>query len=394
VISVDEAISQLLAQSRCLAGIEQVPLAEALDRVLAEDLVSSLDVPPADNSAVDGYAVRLTDAGQRRQVLDRIVAGAVPAGLSDSGVARIFTGATVPFGAQAVVMQEDCESHGDQVLLPDAIRSGANIRRRGQDVQRGETVLQAGTVLTPWHCGLIASLGLASVAVRARLRVALLTTGSELQEPGEAPQPGKIFNSNRALLEGLLQRSGCQVVPYDIVADTAAATRDALLRASNESDLVITTGGVSVGEEDHVRDVVAQLGAIDLWKVAIKPGKPFAFGHIRSTPFIGLPGNPASVLITFLVLVRPFLDRCNGVPILPLRSYPMPADFTVSTPGRRDEYLRVRINQVGRLEAHPNQSSGMLSSACWAEGLSLVPAGKQVMPGDMLMFFPFTELLS
>ena len=393
MINVADAVARLQSQAACLCAAETVSLAAAAGRVLATDLISPIDVPPADNSAVDGYALRSQDANQSLPVSDRITAGMVPAPLAGNSAARIFTGAAVPPGADAVVMQEDCVVGADSVSLP-AVKVGANIRRRGQDVQAGAVVLEAGTVLTPWHLGLIASLGLAEVSVRQRLRVALLTTGSELQRPGEAPLPGKIFNSNGTLLSSLLAQTGCEVSDCGMVADSAEATNAALKRAAQSAQLIISTGGVSVGEEDHVRDAVAQLGCIDLWKVAIKPGKPFAFGKVERSLFLGLPGNPAAVLVTFLLLVKPLLDRCRGAMSSAPVWYSLPAAFEIGKAGKREEYLRVRVNADGMLEAHPNQSSGMLSSACWAEGLARVPAGRTVARGEGVDFLPFPRLLS
>lgn len=392
MISVADAVVRLQSQSACLCAEETVALSAAAGRVLAADLISPIDVPPADNSAVDGYALRSNDANQSLPVSGRICAGEVPAPLAANSAARIFTGAAVPPGADAVVMQENCVADADSVSLP-AVKTGANIRRRGQDVQAGAVVLTAGTLLTPWHLGLIASLGLAEAPVRQRLRVALLTTGNELQRPGEVPLPGKIFNSNSALLSGLLEQVGCEVSDCGMVADSAEATTAALRHAAQSAQLIISTGGVSVGEEDHVRDAVAELGCIDLWKVAIKPGKPFAFGKVENSLFLGLPGNPAAVLVTFLVLVKPLLDRCRGVIAPAPVWYALPAAFEVAKAGKREEYLRVRVNADGALEAHPNQSSGMLSSACWAEGLARVPAGRTVATGELVDFLPFAQLL-
>ena len=392
MISVADAVARLQSQASCLCMAETVSLTEAAGRVLATDLISLIDVPPADNSAVDGYALRSEDANRSLPVSDRITAGMVPAPLVVNSAARIFTGAAVPPGADAVVMQEDCVVGADSVSLP-AVKVGANIRRRGQDVRAGAIVLTAGTMLTPWHLGLIASLGLAEVAVRQRLRVALLTTGSELQRPGEAPLPGKIFNSNSTLLGSLLEQVGCEVSDCGMVADSAEATVAALKRAAQSAQLIISTGGVSVGEEDHVRDAVARLGRIDLWKVAIKPGKPFAFGEVEKSLFLGLPGNPAAVLVTFLMLVKPLLDRCRGAISPAPVWYSLPAAFEVGKAGKREEYLRVRVTADGVLEAHPNQSSGMLSSACWAEGLARVPAGRTVARGEGVDFLPFSRLL-
>lgn len=399
MISVAEALARLQAHGTARCAVEQVPLAASTGRTLALDIVSPIDVPPTDNSAVDGYAILAADAGNTLPISLRIPAGSVPDALPPGSAARIFTGAAVPANADTVVMQEDCEKVAgenmpDAVRLPDPITAGANIRRRGQDVSRGSCVLTAGTRLMPWHAGLLASLGLAEVPVYQPLRVALLTTGNELQEPGEQPLPGRIFNSNRTLLTALLQQCGCAVIDMGAVADSPEATRAAFRQAAQRADLVVSTGGVSVGEEDHVRDAVATLGAIELWKVAIKPGKPFAFGRVDDSLFVGLPGNPAAVLVTFLVLLKPLLDVCAGRRPEEPRWYPMAADFSRSRPVKREEYLRVRVTGEGCLQPHPNQSSGMLSSACWADGLVRIPAGATVEFGGPVDFLPFAQLLA
>src|SRR5690606_27704805 len=368
------------AQARLLAAVpappatEWCPLNAALNLILAETVTSTVTVPPSDNSAVDGYALRHADLGALRPVSQRIPAGAVPAPLAAGSAARIFTGATVPQGADTVVMQEECEALDGQVRLPAAssVKEGANIRRAGQDIRAGDEVVSAGTRLSPRHLGLLASVGVAEVSVYKPLRVALLSTGDELAEPGTAAVPGQIYNSNRYLLHALLAEAG--MIPVDLgrVADDYAATHGALASAGQRCDLVLTSGGVSVGEEDHVRAAVVALGSLDLWRVAIKPGKPFAFGHLGDTPFMGLPGNPSAVLVTFMMLVLPCLRRAQGLagdPMPPCVG--LPAGFSTNKPGKREEYLRVQVvGEAGqqRLQPHPNQSSGMLSSACWAEG--------------------------
>ena len=330
-------------------------------------------------------------------VSQRIAAGDMAAALQAGTAARIFTGAEVPAGADLVVMQEDCQRDAETVTVSPGERGvGDNIRARGQDVRAGDTVLTAGTKLLPWHLGLLASIGINDVNVYRPLRVAVLSTGDELQEPGEAPAPGKIFNSNRYQLLSLVQACGFDAIDGGRVADTAAATEQALQRMADQADIVVTTGGVSVGEEDHVRAAVEKLGELTLWRIAIKPGKPFAFGSVGTTLFAGLPGNPSAVLVTFLMLLKPFLDLCQGRVCRESTAQHLPIAFAVSKAGRRQEYLRVRVQQDGAgtvLEKHPNQSSGMLSSACWADGLAVLPVGKRVAPGDVLEYFSFAQLL-
>ena len=413
MISVDDARAQIMAKvpafltrRRAKADAthtEVRTLLEALGCVLAENIVSSIDVPPADNSAVDGYAVRAADVMNALPISQRIPAGVTATPLEQASAARIFTGAEVPSGADAVVMQEECSADDSSVRIHQSARvaSGDNIRPRGQDVKQGELVLAAGEKLLPWHLGLLASIGVDRVRVFTPLRVVVLSTGDELQEPGEPPAPGKIFNSNRYQLLGLLKECGFSGIDGGVVADTAAASEAALQRYSSCADVscadvIITTGGVSVGEEDHVRAAVEKLGELSLWKMAIKPGKPFAFGRVGDAVFAGLPGNPSAVLVTFLILLKPFLQACQGQVEKSCAAQQLPADFAVAKPGRRQEYLRVRVvEKDGQrvLMKHPNQSSGMLSSACWADGLAVLPAGVSVSRGDDLAFWSFAELL-
>ena len=396
MIDVDQARAQLMAAAQQRAPVVRVPLRQALGRVLAVPVSSPVDVPPADNSAVDGYAVAGAPVSPL-PVSQRIAAGTVPERLAPGTAARIFTGATVPAGADRVVMQENCTLAQDRLMVSnaDAVSAGANIRPRGQDVRAGEMVLAAGEKLLPWHLGLLASVGIGEVEVYAPLRVAVLSTGDELQEPGEPPEAGKIFNSNRYQLLALLQQCGFDAIDGGRVADDCDATEAALASLAHQADVVITSGGVSVGEEDHVRAAVQKLGELTLWKVAIKPGKPFAFGRIGEAVFAGLPGNPSALLVTFLVLLKPFLDRCQGRQNSALAMQTLPAGFT-SRPGKRQEYLRVRVRDesgVATLEKHPNQSSGMLSSACWAEGLAVLPADVALEQGDRLAYMTFAELM-
>ena len=425
-LSFDEALAQLLAAARPVAEVEEVDTVSAVGRTLARAQASGITVPPLDNTAMDGYAVRAADvpaAGTRLPVSQRIPAGSVGTPLQPGTAARIFTGAPVPQGADAVVMQELCEHADGAVAINHVPRHGENIRRAGEDICSGAEILAAGTRLAPQDIGLAASVGLATLPVFRRLRVAVFFTGDELSLPGEALKPGGIYNSNRYSLRGLLGALGCEVRDLGIVPDDLAATR-AALRDAAASDVVITSGGVSVGEEDHVKAAVQAEGALDLWKIAIKPGKPLAFGKVSRhgtaqtsaippTPFpgngvtearghsplgdgaafIGLPGNPVSTFVTFVMLVRPFILAMQGVRETAPRGLAMRADFDWPKPDRRREFLRVRINAAGGLDLFPNQSSGVLTSCVWADGLVDTPAGQAVQRGDLVRFLSFSELL-
>lgn len=399
---LDEALADLLGRAPALGDVESVPTFEADGRVLAEDLVSALQVPPQDNSSMDGYAVRraeIADEGVLLPVSQRIPAGQAAQPLEPGTAARIFTGAPVPAGADAIVMQEDTEATEDghvRILrVPDA---GQWIRRSGEDVTRGAVILQRGRRLDPAACGLAAGIGRAQLQVARRPRVALFSTGDELVMPGtvapEAMRPGAIYNSNRFFLRQLLQRMGCEVGDLGIVPDRLDATVDALKEAARSHDLILTSGGVSVGEEDHIKPAVQQLGALDLWQVAMKPGKPFAHGRIGAAHFIGLPGNPVSSFITFLLLVRPFVLKMQGASGLDVPSMLLPAHFDWPRPDKRREFLRVRRNVQGGLDLFPNQSSGVLTSAVWADGLVDNPGGQAIARGDFVRFLPLSELLA
>jgi molybdopterin molybdotransferase len=400
--SLDDALAALLAQARPLPGTESVATFEADGRVLAEDLVSPLQVPPQDNSSMDGYAVRcaeIADEGVPLAVSQRIPAGAAAQALQPGTAARIFTGAPVPAGADAIVMQEDTEALDDgrvRILrVPDA---GQWIRRSGEDITRGSTVLARGQRIGPAAQGLAASIGRDRLLVARRPRVALFSTGDELVMPGqvapEAMRPGAIYNSNRFFLRSLLARLGCEVQDLGIVPDRREATLEALRDASASNDLILTSGGVSVGEEDHIKPSVQQLGALDLWQISMKPGKPFAYGHVGPAHFIGLPGNPVSSFVTFLLLVRPFLLQLQGATRLEPQAVHLPAHFDWPRPDRRREFLRARRNAEGGLELFPNQSSGVLTSTVWADGLVDVPGGQSIARGDLVRFLPLAELLT
>ncbi len=404
---LDLALTELMACAAPLPGVEAVSTFDADGRVLAQDLVSSLDVPAHDNSSMDGYAVRCADwadAATLMQVSQRIPAGSSGHALAPMSAARIFTGAPIPSGADAVVMQEDCEivdsgtGGTPAVRIQTQPRLGQWIRRRGEDVAAGAVVLQRGERLSPASLGLAASIGFGTLQVAQRPRVALFSTGDELVMPGDvAPadmKPGAIYNSNRFFLRALLQRLGCTVTDLGIVPDRLDATVAALQGASRQHDLILTSGGVSVGEEDHIKPAVQALGELNLWQIAIKPGKPFAYGKVGSAHFIGLPGNPVSSLVTFLLLVRPFLLKLQGVTQVATNSIAMRADFTWARADKRREFLRVRRNAAGGLELFPNQSSGVLTSAVWGDGLVDNPPGQTIAPGDTVQFIPFSELMA
>ena len=410
LLSLDDALSKLLAHASPVLSTEQVPVGDADGRVLAQDLVSALHVPPQDNSAMDGYAVRCADVGQRLGVelpiTQRIPAGASGTPLAPGSAARIFTGAPVPAGADAVLMQEDCAALAptgvantpQRIQINSIPEPGQNIRRAGEDIARGDKVLTRGQRLGPAELGLAASMGMADLTVVRRPRVALFSTGDELVMPGTvAPQdmaPGAIYNSNRYFLSALLRRMGCAVTDMGIVPDQREATEQALQSAAQTHDVILTSGGVSVGEEDHIKPAVQALGTLDLWQIAMKPGKPLAYGRVGNAHFMGLPGNPVSSFVTFLVLVRPFLLQLQGMRNVAMKTVATRSDFTWAKGDKRREFLRVRRNSVGGLELFSNQGSGVLTSAVWGDGLVDNPPGCAIAPGDSVQFVSFAELLA
>lgn len=391
LMPVDEALALLLADIAAVTECERLPLQQAVGRVLAEDVVSAMSVPPADNSAMDGYAVCSGEVAQPLPISQRIPAGTVGAPLAAGTAVRIFTGAPVPEGADAVVMQERCCEENGLVQIDHAPKPGENIRRCGEDIAAGQVVLSAGQVLTPQAVALAASIGVPALQVRRRLRVAVFFTGDELHMPGEDLAPGGIYNTNRFVLIGLLEQCGCEVIDLGQVADRLDATREALRAGAAKADLILTSGGVSVGEEDHVKPAVEAEGVLALWKIAIKPGKPLAFGRIGSTAFIGLPGNPVASFVTFEVFVRPFLRKAQGITTPATAPYCLRADFDWPRPDRRREFLRVRRNAAGGLDLFPNQGSGVLTSTVWADGLVDNPSGQAIAKGDLVRFIPLNR---
>ena len=401
MLSFEQALEKLLAAAQPVEEVRSLPLTATAGRILALAQQSTVAVPPLANSAMDGYAVRAADVtavGVCLPVSQRIPAGTVGTTLQPGTAARIFTGAPVPHGADAVVMQEHCE-HGDNgVVINYVPRPGENVRPAGEDIELGREILKAGIKLRPQDIALAAAAGLAELPVRRRLRVGVFFTGDELVQPGEPLPPGAIYNSNRYALRALLEGLGCEVRDLGTVPDQLDATRAALRQAAADNDLIITCGGVSVGEEDHVRPAVEAEGRLDMWQVATKPGKPLTFGEVRRPDgkawFIGLPGNPVSAIVTFMMTVRPFVLRLQGVEKVMPQVLTLPAEFDWPRPDVRREFLRARLNDAGGVELFPNQGAGVQTSLVWSNGIVDNPPGQAVKRGDPVRFIPFLELLS
>ena len=394
LLSVDEALAQLLGGARPVTDVESIPTLEASGRVLARAQRSTMDVPPMDNSAMDGYAVRSGEAkaGASLRVAQKIMAGAVGKPLEPGTAARIFTGAPIPHGADAVVMQENTEPQNDFVVVKKAPAPGQWVRFVGSDIRKGAEILPAGKRLAPQDTGLAASVGIKTLLVYRKVRLGLFFTGDELVMPGEPLAPGRIYNSNRFTLRGLAQALGCELTDYGIVPDSLAATREVLRRAAKECDLIVTSGGVSVGDADYVKPAVEAEGRLLMWRIAMKPGRPLAFGTVGEAAFIGLPGNPVSSFVTFLIFVRPFILKLKGQSEVMPRSIDARAAFDWPEPDARREFLRVKWNAQGGLELYPTQDSAVLTSTAWADGLVDNPAGRAIRKGDSVRFLPYSEL--
>ena len=396
MLSVEQALEKLLSAARPVTDVESIDTMLAAGRVLATEVVSSIDVPPLDNSQMDGYAVRTVDVPSvptTLRVSQRVAAGKVGAALEPGTAARIFTGAPIPAGADAVIMQEKCDVAGDKVTLKEKPPRGGAIRRAGLDIACGDVVLKPGVRLKPQHCALAAPIDAARLTVYRRVRVATFFTGDELVMPGDALPAGSIYNSNRFMLRGLLESLGCEVNDLGIVPDDQQSTRDALVSAAAHADLIISSGGVSVGEEDHIKPAVQSEGTLDMWQIAMKPGKPLAFGHVREVPFIGLPGNPVSSFVTFVLFARPFILRRQGR-VEPVRTLALRADFDWQQSSRRREFMRAKLNDNGGVDIFPNQNSSVLTSVTWADGLIDNPSEHLIHAGDIVRFLPLTELQS
>ena len=395
---LDEALKHLVDSAVPLADEETVMLDEALGRVLSQPVASTINVPAWDNSAMDGYAVRHQDINDldALPVVQRIPAGTNGQPLVAGTAARIFTGAPVPEGADTVVMQEMVAREGELIRINGDVKQGSNIRSAGEDIRSGDKVIEIGTRLHPQYVGLAASTGIDKLVVKRKLKVAIFTTGDELTMPGHALEEGKIYNSNRYLFRGLLEKMGCEVIDLGNVADQYDATCEALTTAAAKADLILSSGGVSVGEEDYVKKALEDLGSLNLWKIAVRPGKPLAFGNVNDVPFIGVPGNPVSLFVTFSIFVRPFILRSMGVSDVTPVEYKVVAGFDWQRPDKRAEYMRAKLvtNDEGQtvVNVYPSRSSGVLSSVTWAGGMVVINPEQQLKKGDRVRYIPFTSL--
>ncbi len=401
LVPYDEALEKLLKFASSVQQTENVALTQSLNRILATDITSAIDVPPAANSAMDGYAIRLSDVNTgsdtRLRVTQRIPAGITGEPIQAGTAARIFTGAPVPAAADVVIMQEQVNVDGDYICFEASVKPGQNIRAAGEDIKSGQMILTQGTKLRAQELGLAASIGVSQLTVTRRIRVGIFFTGDELVEPGQPLTPGKIYDSNRYTLTGLLQTMGCDIVDLGIVGDTLEQTEQAILTATEQTDLVITSGGVSVGEEDHVRLALEKLGELHMWRLKIKPGKPLAFGIVNDTAFMGLPGNPVSVFATFCLFVAPFIKKLQGRNKIYTESTRMTAAFDWSKPDRRREFTRARIERDKDNQLHaslyPNQGSGVLMSTSWADGFVVIAEDSVIKSGDTVNYLSFNDIL-
>lgn len=398
LMPLDEALSLLINSATPVADEETVMLDEAMGRVLSQSVTSNINVPAWDNSAMDGYALCYEDIASLDliPVSQRIPAGTTGQPLQPGTAARIFTGAPVPAGADTVIMQEMISREGEMIRINGDVNAGANIRRTGEDIRQGNEIIECGCMLQTQHIGLAASTGTDRLVVKRKLRVAIFTTGNELTMPGQPLDDGKIYNSNRYLFRGLLEKLGCEVIDLGNVIDEYQSTCDAINTAVDKADLILSSGGVSVGEEDYVKKALEEMGSLDLWKIAVRPGKPLAFGKVRGVPFIGVPGNPVSLFVTFSIFARPFILRSMGIiDVMPVE-YMAVAGFDWKRPDKRTEYMRARIetNDAGQrvVNVYPSRSSGVLSSVTWADGMVVINPDQQLVKGDGVRFIPFSSL--
>lgn len=393
LLDVTAAQEKILAHAKATATTEKIALINACHRVLAEDVRSTMNVPPFHNSAMDGYAFRFCNLDKTADsttlpVSQYLAAGVIPTKLNPGTAARIFTGGVVPSNADTVVMQENCEASGDQVIIKQHPAEYANIRKAGEDIQQGEIILTQGTSLTAAQLGLLASVGISDVLVFKPLRIGLLSTGNEIIQPGDTLTPGKIYNSNHYFLTGLLQQLHCEIIDSGNVSDEPDELRKTLLKLAETTDIIISTGGVSVGDKDYVKNLMEDMGRLELWRVNLKPGKPIAFGYIQDTPIFGLPGNPVSAYVTFLLFARRFILATQGCSAVETPTFQVRADFDWQKPCKREEYLRARYHADGTATLYPKQGSGVLSSVAWANGLIKVPPQQTIAKGDSVTFIP------
>lgn len=401
MLTYNEALERMMADCRPIAETETIPLMYSTGRVLAQDVTSTIAVPGWDNSQMDGYALRAADlegASEENPVklpmFDRVIAGSVGKTVPAGSCSRIFTGAPMPEGTDTVVPQEDVEAGADGIVFKKAPKTGAWVRRRGSDIAEGHVILRAGDKLTPAAIGMTASIGRAYVTVYRKIRVGIFFSGNELVQPGEPLPPGRIYNSNRFMIRSLLQTLGCEALDLGNIPDSFDATVRALKRASETADIILTTGGMSVGEEDHLKPAVEAIGKLNLWRVKLKPGKPLAYGSVGGVPYIGLPGNPVSGFVVFLMLARPYIMRRMGFTDVGMAPQQVRADFAWEKAGARQEFVRVRRNGRGGLDIYPTQNSQVLSSCAWADGLVDIPVGVTIEPGDLVSYYPFCQFFA
>ena len=402
LMSADDALSFLIDSASVTAMTEAVSLDDSLGRILASDIHSTINVPGFDNSAMDGYTIALNDTQVAQEnlsfnVVDRIAAGSTGNDLKIGNAARIFTGAPIPNGANTVVMQEECTLSEDKskITVKRAINLNENIRPTGNDILKDNVILSSGRQIKPQDISLAASVGVGELVVFKKIKVGVFFTGDELVEPGNPLTPGKIYNSNRYALVALLKQVGCDVINLGNIEDKLDATCEALEALESQCDLIMTTGGVSVGEEDHVKPAVEKLGELNLWKIRMKPGKPLAYGKVKQTPFIGLPGNPVSSFVTFCIFSLPFIKKMQGNSNYESKILKVKTNFDCKRAKPRREYARVRIDhstETPLANLFPKQGSDVMSSVVWADGIIEIPENTTFETGTILNYYSMSEL--